>query len=862
MTVKIYSVVNGGSPVLVQTMTATRGAGGSWTVDASSALAEGDYAVHAEQAGASGTGYSVEHAFSVDTTSPDTFITLGPSGATSTADAAFRFASSEPGSTFQCSLDAGSWAACSSPRNYSSLTTGSHTFDVRAFDRAGNVDPSPVTRTWTVDPALPVISISNPVQDSYTNDDTPLFSGVAGTATGDSATVTVEIYRAVAGAPDQLVETRSAFRSSFDGAWAVAAFPGLDEGAYVVRAGQSGTAGTGYSAPRTFTVDETPPGTSITVGPLGTTTATATQFRFVSSEPGSTFQCRLDGGAWTGCSSPAAYSGLSADSHAFDVRAVDAAGNVDPFGATRTWVVDPTVPPVVMTAPAEESWTNDTTPTFAGTAGIALGDSDTVTVEVYDGTSVSDDPVEVLTTTRSSLDGSWSVVASPALPDGTYAAFASQSDGAANTGVSAARTFTVDTTPSLVGLAQPVDGSSGADATPTVSGAAGTLEGDSATVTLKVYSGGAVVRTLTATRSGAGAWSVDVSPALPDGTYSARAEQNDLAGNTGYSATVAFTVDTTAPGVTVTAPADGAWTSDATPTLAGQAGTAAGDSTSVLVELSRGGTAVTTLTATRAAGSWTIDVPSALADGTYAVSARQSDAVGNVGVSPSRTFTIDTTAPETSLTGGPADSTTTTDASFAFSSSEPSSTFECRLDGGSWGICSSPRSYTGLALGAHVFDVRATDATGNVDASPASRSWTIVQAVPVVARVVPRAAAGLARAQARQAEGEVAAEARQDRLLREVRQRLQAHAGLEDRGAERTQGASLPEQEAHGEARSGQADDAEADAHEEDEGCASEGSPPPQEGHREARWNGNGRFDLESRVEAHVQRQALDAPLA
>jgi len=726
VTVKIYGVVNGGSPVLVETTTAARGAGGFWTVDASAALAEGDYAVHAEQSGASGTGYSVEHAFTVDTTSPDTFITLGPFGATSTSGASFRFASSEPASTFQCRLDGGSWAACSSPRDYSSLTPGSHTFDVRAIDKAGNVDPAPVTRTWTVDPTLPVINISIPVEDSYTNDDTPLFSGIAGRATGDGATVTVEIYRPVAGAPDQLVETRSAFRSSFDGTWAVAAFPGLDEGAYIVRAGQAGTSGTGYSAPRTFTVDETPPATSITVGPLGTTTATDTHFRFVSSEAGSTFQCRLDGSVWTGCSSPAAYSGLSADSHAFDVRAVDAAGNVDPFGDTRTWVVDPTVPPVVMTAPAEDSWTNDATPTFAGNAGIAVGDSDTVTIEVYDGTSVSDDPVEVLTTTRSSLDGSWSVNASPALPDGTYAAFASQSDGAANTGVSAARTFTVDTTPSLVSLAQPVSGSVGADATPTVSGTAGTVEGDSATVTLTVYSGGAVVRVLTATRSDAGAWSVDVSPALADGTYSVRAEQNDLAGNTGSSAAVAFSVDTTAPGVTVTAPADGALTSDATPTLAGQAGAAAGDSASVLVDVSRGGTAVATLTATRAAGSWTIDFPSALADGTYTVSARQSDAVGNLGVSPSRTFTIDTTAPETSLTGGPTDSTTATDASFAFSSSEPSSTFECRLDGGNWGACSSPRSHTGLALGAHVFDVRATDATGNVDSSPASRAWTIV----------------------------------------------------------------------------------------------------------------------------------------
>lgn len=89
----------------------------------------------------------------------------------------------------------------------------------------------------------------------------------------------------------------------------------------------------------------------------------------------------------------------------------------------------------------------------------------------------------------------------------------------------------------------------------------------------------------------------------------------------------------------------------------------------------------------------------------------------------------DTTAPDTSITSGPAGPTTATTASFGFSASERNSTFSCRLDGGSWGSCSSPRAYAGLGLGAHTFYVRARDAAGNVDASPAVRSWT-VQAPP------------------------------------------------------------------------------------------------------------------------------------
>ena len=65
---------------------------------------------------------------------------------------------------------------------------------------------------------------------------------------------------------------------------------------------------------------------------------------------------------------------------------------------------------------------------------------------------------------------------------------------------------------------------------------------------------------------------------------------------------------------------------------------------------------------------------------------------------------------------------TSTSASFSFSSSESGSTFQCRLDGGAWGSCASPKSYSALGLGGHEFDVRAIDGAGNVDGSPASLS--------------------------------------------------------------------------------------------------------------------------------------------
>jgi hypothetical protein len=85
----------------------------------------------------------------------------------------------------------------------------------------------------------------------------------------------------------------------------------------------------------------------------------------------------------------------------------------------------------------------------------------------------------------------------------------------------------------------------------------------------------------------------------------------------------------------------------------------------------------------------------------------------------------DTTAPETAISAGPASMTGSTSATFFLTTNESGSSYECELDGGSWTSCTSPKSYSGLALGPHQFSVRTVDAAGNVDATPATRKWTI-----------------------------------------------------------------------------------------------------------------------------------------
>ena len=84
----------------------------------------------------------------IDRTPPNTRIRGGPTKTTRSKTARFRFSATERRSRFECKLDKQRWRRCKSPRGYADLKRGRHTFQVRAIDRAGNVDLSPAKRTW------------------------------------------------------------------------------------------------------------------------------------------------------------------------------------------------------------------------------------------------------------------------------------------------------------------------------------------------------------------------------------------------------------------------------------------------------------------------------------------------------------------------------------------------------------------------------------------------------------------------------------------------------------------------------------------------------------------------------------------
>jgi hypothetical protein len=119
-------------------------------------LADGDYTFRV-RGKADGGWYDRipdKREFKVDGTPPETTLNplLGPGeGALVTLlTAQFGFNSNEPGSSFECKLDALGFEGCLSPRNLTGLTSGSHKFQVRAKDQAGNYDPTPDVRNWTV----------------------------------------------------------------------------------------------------------------------------------------------------------------------------------------------------------------------------------------------------------------------------------------------------------------------------------------------------------------------------------------------------------------------------------------------------------------------------------------------------------------------------------------------------------------------------------------------------------------------------------------------------------------------------------------------------------------------------------------
>ncbi|HEV2950983.1 MAG TPA: hypothetical protein VGZ51_02675, partial [Actinomycetota bacterium] len=123
-----------------------------------------------------------------------------------------------------------------------------------------------------------------------------------------------------------------------------------------------------------------------------------------------------------------------------------------------------------------------------------------------------------------------------------------------------------------------------------------------------------------------------------------------------------------------------------------------------------------------------------LPDGDYLFEVIAVNEYGIKGELPAQWDLTVAAAPDTAIHHGPSSPTARTTASFAFTSSEPGSVFICYLDGVELGECLSPAmfpdtelGFPSIGLGTHTFEVAAEDVDGNVDPTPASWTWTVVE---------------------------------------------------------------------------------------------------------------------------------------
>src|SRR5262249_8322998 len=120
----------------------------------------------------------------------------------------------------------------------------------------------------------------------------------------------------------------------------------------------------------------------------------------------------------------------------------------------------------------------------------------------------------------------------------------------------------------------------------------------------------------------------------------------------------------------------------------------------------------------------------ALTDGPHSFYVAATDAAGNVSAGASFAWTVDTTPPPTpAITGGPAHPSGVAVASVSFTVSEPAVPFRCKLAGGIFEACPSPRVYAHVADGSHLFQLMAVDAAGNTSAAR-TFAWTVDTTAP------------------------------------------------------------------------------------------------------------------------------------
>ncbi|MBD1909525.1 MULTISPECIES: Ig-like domain-containing protein [unclassified Leptolyngbya] len=579
--------------------TTTADEAGRWFFSPSERLNDGSYPFKAKVTDLAGnsSGFSEFITVSIDGTAPGAPTLSGNANTNDTTPGLSGLA--EAGATVNV-FDGDNWigstvADVSGNWSFSpteALSTGPHTFKVKATDGFNNTSDFSIPLTVTVDvsaPAAPTLKGA-----TRTNDNIPTLSGNA------ESGATVEIFDG---------NTSLGTVIAVDGQWSFAPDAALNDGNHTFTVKVTDAAGNISEASNSLTtqIDSTRPATPTLTGAAltndttpelsGTAEAGAVVGIF---EGGLSEDGTLLGTATadsTGHWSFSPTESLAAGPHTFIVLSRDSFINVSEPSSPLEMMIDVAVPSVPTLTGAAR--TNDTTPTLSGDAESGA------TVEIFDG--------DVSLGTVVAADGRWSFTPGTALNNGSHRFTAKATDAAGNTSeASAPLTAEIDgtapTAPTLTGTAFTND------TTPDLSGEA------EAGSNLEIFNGSTSLGTVVV--GDAGHWSFSPSTPLDQGTYTFTAQATDTFGNiSATSIPLAVTIDTMAPEVP-------AFTGDPSrynnlPTFTGT-----GEASATL-QILRGTTVLGTTTVDDT-GHWTFTPANPLVAGQYTLTCRAIDAAGNM----------------------------------------------------------------------------------------------------------------------------------------------------------------------------------------------------------------------------------------
>ena len=421
--------------------------------------------------------------------------------------------------------------------------------------------------------------------------------------------------------------------------------------------------------------------------PSENTASTAASFTFTGVESGLSYECSLDGAAFTACTSPHSLSSLGSGDHQFRVRLKSSLATGP--AAIYNWHVDTSAPgaPTIIDGPPVNSNNSNANFFFSGTEAVL----------------------------ECSVDGAaFTPCTSPRLvpvaSDGVHSFSVRQKNVLGTPGDSATYHWTLDRTAPEA----PVFGEGPTSPTNETSA--------------EIHFSGEPGGTFSCTLTGPGGTQINncTSPrnlsGLLEGTHTLSVRQKDALENQGPSASFTWTVDTTAPAAPVIESGPPAETTsrDATVAFSGEPGghfeCALDDASFFFCSSPRELTG--------------------LEDGEHTLRIRQVDEAGNSGAASTRSWTVDGTPPaEPELTVAAPVLTNSADASFSFTG-ESGSSFECAVDEGGFAACSSPHEISGLNDGNHQFKVRQTDGFGNTGPE-SSHSWTVDTTPPAAPTISP-----------------------------------------------------------------------------------------------------------------------------